>query len=84
MPPENLARYLLLPELRLLKIERADYGGVSFFARCGGGVQAGRPAHRYRLGIARVLLQAARPAAWFVKNPSRNAAIDEPSMAVIY
>ena len=32
MPPETLTRYLLLPELRLLKIERADYGGVSFFA----------------------------------------------------
>ena len=32
MPPETLTRYLLLPELRLLKIERADFGGVSFFA----------------------------------------------------
>jgi transposase len=32
VPPETLTRYLLLPELRLLKIERADFGGVSFFA----------------------------------------------------
>ena len=32
MPPESLARYLLLPELRLLKNRKGDEGGVLLFA----------------------------------------------------